>query len=417
MEVFEIPEELTDELRMEVGSLIEIENLKPTLCCIKTIRTKLDKYVYEYCKKILNDKNKDEKKYKIEYVYKKIGLDDLPESAEVTRPRVITKYDIENRDEIINIKDAFQTIILCMSDSNSRIFLCDIDTNKYKYKLFDNEELSILKVKKNKVIELKECYGIIFLEEVEILIINIIDNMKDSYGNIINTEINECYNSCNEVKMNKLSIKKEDIYEECMEMNITKDFYKDFLYKKVCCEELYNIISNTDVYNLRINNEKKNNTTKDNIMEKLIDEEGYPISKYLQRFHVKDVIQKNVCKYFLSEFTETNQIELLMDNIPNLIQLFSYYFEDLYEEIKKKYNIHDNNVINMKNLKIMKTNKIEINKVELICLIPLEEITIYTSDSMKYIMNIGDLMIYYGEELVLDKDIIMITYTLSINDV
>jgi exopolysaccharide biosynthesis predicted pyruvyltransferase EpsI len=68
-------------------------------------------------------------------------------------------------------------------------------------------------------------------------------------------------------------------------------------------------------------------------------------------------------------------------------------------------------------LKIMKTNKIEINKVELICLIPLEEITIDTSDNMKYIMNIGDLMIYYGEELVLDKEIIMITYTLSINDV
>ena len=416
MEVFEIPEELTDELRMEVGSSKEIENLKPKVSSIQgtlsSIRTKLDKYVYEYCKKIFDEKNKDETKYKIEYVYKKIELDDLPESAEVTRPRVITKYDIENRDEIINIKDAFQTIILCMSDSNSRIFLCDIDTNKYKYKLFDNEEFSILKVKKNKVIELKKCYGIIFLEEVEILIINIIDNMKDSYGNIINTKINEW----NEVKMNKLSIKKEDVYEECMEMNITKDFYKDFLYKKVCCEELYNIISNT-VYNLRINNEKKNNTTKDNIMEKLIDEEGYPISKYLQRFHVKDVIQKNVCKYFLSEFTETKQIELLMDNIPNLIQLFSCYFEDLYEEIKKKYNIHNDNVINMKNLKIMKTNKIEINKVELICLIPLEEITIDTSDSMKYIMNIGDLMIYYGEELVLDKEIIIITYTLSINDV
>lgn len=397
MDIVQIPEELTNELKLES----QHQNIKR----LKSINTKVEKFVYNYSKKILNASKKDEMKYKIEYVY-------YSKQSE----NIVTKYDIEYQRDISKRSDVFHTSILCLNDidpSYARIFVCDIDTDKYKYKLFENEPLSLLKIRKNSIIQLQDskCYGIcpVQVTHTELLIINIIEKQKNTIFKDIDFD-NESIILQTDYEL----VATPDIQEKEIEMKLSKDFYKDFLYKKVCSHELRHVMQlDTDVYLLSIKNELKKEYI--DIMETLCDNNGNPVQKFLQRAHERSVIQKNVCAYILNEYEETGQIELFMDIKPNLIKLFTYYFNDLYEHFKKTYNIHDKNNVNMNQLKIMKTKKLEINNKQLICIIPLENVIVNTSDNMKYIIDTGDLFVYFNEELIFEKEMKMIYYTISIN--
>lgn len=398
MDIVQIPEELTNELKLES----QHQNIKR----LKSINTKVEKFVYNYSKKILNASKKDEMKYKIEYVY-------YSKQSE----NIVTKYDIEYQREISKRSDVFHTSILCLNDidpSYARIFVCDIDTDKYKYKLFENEPLSLLKIRKNSMIRLHDskCYGICPIRDtnIELLIINIIEKQTNTIFKDIDFD-NESITLQTDYEL----VATTDIQEKEIEMKLSKDFYKDFLYKKVCSHELRQVMQlDTDVHVLSVKNELKKEDI--DIMETLCDDDGNPVKKFLQRAHERSVIQKNVCAYILNEYEETGQIELFMDIKSNLIKLFTYYFNDLYEHLKKIYNIHDKNNVNMNQLKIMKTKNLEINNKQLICIIPLENVIVNTSDNMKYIIDTGDLFVYFNEELIFNKEMKIIYYIISINE-
>jgi hypothetical protein len=397
MDIFEIPEELTNELHNELNNS-QCQGVQH----LKNITTKLEKFVHEYSKNILKENNKVEEKYKIDYIHysKKSN-------------KIITKYDIESSNEINNKIDAFHTSILCLNEVDSscaRIFVCDIDINKYKYKLFDTEPLSLVKIKKNSIIQLKndsKCYGVYPVCEanIEILVINLIEKKTNTIFKDVKCENESLYVDYDLISSNNK--------EKEIEMKLSKTFYNDFLYKKECCQELFHITQfNRDFHVLCVKNESKKDA---DIMETLCDEHGNPIQKFLQRLHQSSVIQKNVCSYLLNEYEETGQIELFMNIKSNLIKLFSHYFNDLYEHLKKQYNIHEKNNVNMNELKIMKTKVLEINSKQLVCFIPLENVIVKTYDNMKYAIHIGDLFVYFNEELNFEKEMKIIYYTISIN--
>ena len=398
MNIFEIPEELTDEL---------MKDSNKKMSTLKSVNTRQEAFVYEYYKNVLAEADKDELKYTVEYVCMEYSSD---------LSKVFTKYDIEYREEIVKKRDAYHTSIICLSNDSEddvRLFTCDIDVDKYKYKMFEEEELSLLKIDKNKMVQLidPKCYGICFLNDdsikITLMVINIIEKTaKMPYKEVNTSEID---------KSGKITLKKLDIVgEEVVQMGISNTFYKELLYEKKCSEEALDIVkSKSNVDRLIIMNDVEKGEV--NYMESLYDASGNITRKYLQRVHERQKVQKNICKYFLDEYRRTNQIELLMDSNENMIKVFSYYFEDIYEGLKKEYNIDDRNNINMNNLKIMRTRKLHMNSSELICLIPLEEIMINTSDNMKYELMIGDIFVYYGEYLVLEKEISTIFYTIAIN--
>ena len=196
-------------------------------------------------------------------------------------------------------------------------------------------------------------------------------------------------------------------------MKLSKKFYNTLLYKKECNNDICVIINrNNDIDNIYV--QTVDTKTEDNEKETTIDETGNISRKFLQRMHTRKFIQNNVCNYMLGVYKGLRQIELSMDH-SGLIKLLEYYFEDLYKELKTFYNIDESNMVNMKDLKIVTTKKMDINSTELRCLVPLEMIKVKTSDNMKYEINIGDLFIYFGEELVFDTEKQLLVFNIGIN--
>jgi len=369
---------------------------------INTINTTTEKFVYDYCRKILKENDKDEVNYNFEYVLKNTNSDE-----------VLTKYDIEHKKQIVDTEDAFHTGILCLNDvcSKTRIFVCDINTDKYKYKLFDDEDMNLIKIKQCRIVQMTEprCYGIISTSKdptymVKLLIIKITEkNAKNVYRNIESHTKEGC-----EFILRDLTLVEKDEH-----MKLSKKFYNTLLYKKECNNDICVIINrNNDIDNIYV--QTVDTKTEDNEKETTIDETGNISRKFLQRMHTRKFIQNNVCNYMLGVYKGLRQIELSMDH-SELIKLLEYYFEDLYKELKTFYNIDESNMVNMKDLKIVTTKKMDINSTELRCLVPLEMIKVKTSDNMKYEINIGDLFIYFGEELVFDTEKQLLVFNIGIN--
>lgn len=352
-----------------------------------------------------------------------------------------TDKTIKMRLECDNTEKNIYPLLTCitfLNDHLNPVLITDINLEKYKYKMFEEEnKIFMIFPKKNQHIcfDGSKYYGIINnTNEIVIDQYTLGINIWDKSPSCIEYYKNkQSINSINNFTLIPNNNKKEIIVEN----KLTYSFYDKLLYKNIfnpifdISTELQGVIYITDSVII------KNETSEKDKIDKIINDftnmqmsEIKHNNRFLQRFIYEKIYNPSICEWIILEsekyaknnggwiIQNINPI-LLVESITTIFNFVLLSLSNIFEKITKSYCISKEISYNIKKIFIIKYNlytqyKYEMHKDDS-CIsinIILSNSTKYEGggilfeDSLYYNLDQGDILINSGQTAYTEKNLI-----------
>jgi hypothetical protein len=340
-------------------------------------------YTEHYVNMIFEQYKRDEKNTWVEFSF--IDLNSLPSIdtfSNINMSRILKKYDMP-----------ISTTLLFLDDSKDIFVTTNIDNEKFKYKLFDEEkELYVLLPVKGTQITFYGYFGKIAInpstDKCTILMIRLYDSKIEN--SINHSSIFRMTNTVNySLQLDTTEIEPAEIVEDIF----THSFFENFFYKKEVSKPMIDKlkqISNNEKYVKVLKNHKISDVSEkdENI-------------RFMQRFLYKNIYSKMVCKWILYEYKKMNEnASCDIDKIPAIFSFVISSLEEVLDILVKSYSIKKDKNITITSMKIQKT---PISNL-LTCVIGLNPAKLKFNDGIIYELDQGDLILYNESPMHIESD-------------
>lgn len=293
--------------------------------------------------------------------------------------------DEEYRSDTGNYKTPMLSNVFYLCDSSYATVLTNIDFEKYKYKDFEKNSVSISFPKIGKLVSFNSKYfhGVLNMsptkstENRSVLMINLW-NERPLRINTYIPERNGIYKKSNNISITKSSSSPFVIYH-----NIKYHLFEGLLYSKKydLIHEYGNIINNTN-----------SNASTFHFLHKSLDiiptVNSLDKKRILQPITIENIFTKNVCEWIKIEMRDDSNIDI--SSYPSLFRFILVHIKNtIFPRIEEAYSVSKN--INIKDIRM--SNEIDKGFLEDNVVIISLNTQFILHNETKYILNEGDVMI------------------------